>query len=119
MAGHFPRSGRYWIPPALGLAAMVLAWLPATAPAGAAVALLLLGAVLVWQLRSLPSVRDRWAGCSDTVAMAALVALTTVAAPSGAAAPEGSGGTADMPGMAGCTTRPLRPPGTARGWSSP
>jgi hypothetical protein len=91
MAGHFPGHPRFWVPHAVGLAAMVLAWLPAAGPAGLPVALLTLGAVLVWQLRALPSVRDRWAGCSDTLAMAALIALTSAAVPSGATA---SGGTA-------------------------
>ena len=93
MAGHFPGHPRFWVPHAVGLAAMLLAWLPATAPAGAPVALLVLAAVLGWQVRALPTARNRWAGCSDTVAMAALIALTWAPAPSGAAA---SGGTAGL-----------------------
>jgi hypothetical protein len=84
MVGHFPRSPRLWVPHAVGLAAMLLAWLPATAPAGVPVALLVLSVVLGWQVRALPSARDRWAGCSDTVAMAALIALSAV--PAGATA---------------------------------
>jgi hypothetical protein len=80
MAGHFPGRPRFWVPHAVGLAAMLLAWLPGTPPAGMPVALLTLAVVLGWQLRALPSARDRWAGCSDTVAMAALIALSAVPA---------------------------------------
>jgi hypothetical protein len=100
MAGHFPSRPRFWVPHTLGLAAMLLAWLPGTAPAGVPVALFTLGAVLVWQVRSLPSVRDRWAGCSDTVAMAVLIALAP-AAPSGVATSDGTAGMHHGAGLAG------------------
>ena len=86
MAGHFPSHPRLWVPHAVGLAAMLLAWLPAASP----VAMLVLGVVFAGQLRALPTARDRWAGCSDTVAMAALIALTAVAVPSGSAAAGGA-----------------------------
>jgi hypothetical protein len=90
MAGHFPGRPRLWVPHALGLAAMVLAWLPAAQPLGTPAALLGLGAVLVWQLRSARGAA-RCAGVADTVAMAALIALT-LAGP-------GSAPTEVMPGM--------------------
>ena len=89
MAGHFPARPRFWVPHAVGLAAMLLAWLPATAPAGVPAALLALAVVLGWQLRALPSVRDRWAGCSDTVAMAALITLSAVPADAASAGTAG------------------------------
>ncbi len=76
MAGHFPRRPRSWVPHAVALLAMVLACLPGTGRAGLPLALAALAGVLVWQLWALPSVRERCAGCSDTLAMAALVMLT-------------------------------------------
>jgi hypothetical protein len=83
MAGHFPHRPRLWVPHALGLAAMLPAWLPAAQPVGTPLALLTLAAVLVWQLRA-----GVWPGTADTVAMAALIGLTAV-----------EPGTADMGGM--------------------
>ncbi|WP_448616539.1 hypothetical protein [Modestobacter sp. URMC 112] len=91
MAGHFPSHPRFWVPHAVGLAAMLLACLPVAAPAGLPVALVTLAVVFGWQLRALPSTQDRWAGGSDTVAMAALIALTSAAVPSGSST---TGGTA-------------------------
>jgi hypothetical protein len=76
MAGHFPGRPRLWVPHALGVAAMLLAWLPAAQPVGTPVALLGLGTVLGWQLSSRRAGGARWSGVADTVAMAALIALT-------------------------------------------
>jgi hypothetical protein len=76
MAGHFPRRPRSWVPHAVTLLAMVLACLPGTGRLGLPLALAALAGVLGWQLWALPSVRERCAECSDTLAMAALIALT-------------------------------------------
>ncbi|PRY49584.1 hypothetical protein LY71_10528 [Geodermatophilus tzadiensis] len=75
MAGHFPGRPALWVPHALGLVAMLLAWLPAAQPMGEPVALLGLAAVLVWQLSSGRAAAGRWSGVADTIAMAALIAL--------------------------------------------
>jgi hypothetical protein len=74
MAGHFPGRPRLWVPHALGLAAMLLAWLPAAQPVGTPAALLGLAVVLAWQVSA--GRVAAWSGVADTVAMAALIALT-------------------------------------------
>lgn len=74
MAGHFPGRPHLWVPHALGLAAMLLAGLPSAQPIGTPAALLGLGAVLAWQLRA--GREAAWSGVADTIAMAALIALT-------------------------------------------
>jgi hypothetical protein len=78
MIGHFPHRPGLWVPHALGLAAMVLAWWPAARPLGEPVALLALAAVLGWQLRRVRTRCARWSGAVDTAAMAALIALAGV-----------------------------------------
>lgn len=92
MAGHFPRRPRSWAPHAVALLAMVLACLPGTGRAGLPLALAALAGVLGWQLWALPAVRERCAGCSDTLAMAALVTLA-------AAVPAGAGTAVHSAGM--------------------
>jgi hypothetical protein len=74
MAGHFPHRPRLWVPHALGLAAMLLAWLPATRPVGTPVALFGLAVVLGWQVWG-SRAAARWAGVADTLAMVALIGL--------------------------------------------
>jgi hypothetical protein len=76
MAGHFPGRPRLWVPHALGLAAMLLAWLPAAQPVGTPAALLGLGALLAWQLSTRAGGGAGWPGLADTMAMAALIGLT-------------------------------------------
>ncbi|MCZ2826217.1 MULTISPECIES: hypothetical protein [unclassified Modestobacter] len=78
MIGHFPHRPPLWVPHALGLVAMVVAWLPAARPLGEPLALLALAALLAWQLRRVRTPAARWSGAVDTAAMAALIALAGV-----------------------------------------
>lgn len=78
MLGHFPHRPLLWAPHAVGLVAMVIAWLPAARPLGEPIALAVLGAILVWQLCCVPTRSARWSGVADTAAMAALIGLAGV-----------------------------------------
>ncbi|MCZ2839218.1 hypothetical protein [Modestobacter sp. VKM Ac-2985] len=78
MIGHFPHRPPLWVPHALGLVAMVVAWLPAARPLGEPLALLALAALLAWQLCHARTPAARWSGAVDTAAMAALIALAGV-----------------------------------------